>query len=211
MPAAKEAGSLDRKTGLYKFYRGLDRSYFIDNEYKHLACYDNALPIGYDQTISQPSLVYMMTCELDTDESCKVLEIGTGSGYQTVLLAEFSDAVYTMEKIPALSAGAKRRIDGLGYGNVFFKVGDGSEGWEEYSPYDRIMVTAAASYVPEPLLHQLKSPGRMVIPVGESGYQELLLIVKDENGKVAKHSLSDVLFVELKGKYGWDRRVGGNR
>jgi len=181
----------------------LDRSFFIDNEYKAYAHIDNALPIGHGQTISQPSLVYGMTMRLELDKELKVLEIGTGSGYQTAFLAEFAGEVYTVERIEDLSLKARQRLEALGYKNVFYKIGDGSKGWPEYQPYDRIIVTAAAARIPDPLLEQLKPGGKMIIPVGSRGMQNLMLISKNKNGKVNTETLEPVLFVELKGEYGW--------
>lgn len=195
---------MKRNKRLYDFYINLDRSFFIDGEYKHFAHCDSALPIGHEQTISQPTLVYRMTEELKLSNKLTVLEIGTGSGYQTVFLAEFAGFVYTVERIEELSLKAQARIEKLGYKNVKFKIGDGSEGWEEYAPYDRIIVTAASAKVPEPLIEQLKPLGRMIIPVGRRGLQDLLLIKKKRDGSIEKESLGEVVFVELRGRYGWD-------
>lgn len=188
---------------LFEFFKKLDRSFFIDNEYKEFANYDNALPIGHEQTISQPSLVYEMTSKLDINKNLKVLEIGTGSGYQTTLLAEFSEKVYTVEKIDALSIKAQERLAKLGYDNVEFKIGDGCEGWVEFAPYDRIIVTAAAGSLPLPLVEQLKPGGKMIIPIGKMGLQVLYLIKKDDKGNIEEEPIEEVVFVELKGKYGW--------
>lgn len=187
------------------FFRSLDRSYFLSSEYKEYAHWDRALPIGHEQTISQPSLVVEMTVLLELSKDARVLEIGTGSGYQTVFLAEFAGAVYTVERIRELADQARERLRELGYKNIEFKVGDGSLGWEEYAPYDRIIVTAGASQVPEELVRQLAPGGRMVIPVGRQGCQELLLITKDREDQVAEQNLGKVAFVELKGKYGWTK------
>jgi protein-L-isoaspartate(D-aspartate) O-methyltransferase len=186
------------------FFQHLDRALFIDNENKALAHIDSALPIGFGQTISQPSLVLQMTELLLPEPDSTVLEIGTGTGYQTALLAEFSAKVYTIERIGALSDRAQSRLVKLGYINVEFLVADGSAGWPEKAPFDRIMVTAAAARVPEDLVGQLKKGGRMVVPVGGRYSQDLLLITKDENGRVFRSSIEAVIFVELKGKYGWD-------
>ncbi|MFA7673053.1 MAG: protein-L-isoaspartate(D-aspartate) O-methyltransferase [Clostridia bacterium] len=191
------------ETSIYKFYKQLDRAHFIDNGSKPFAHYDEALPIGHGQTISQPSLVLQMTLCLAPDKNCRTLEIGTGSGYQTALLAEFSDHVFTVEKISELSVSARKRLDKLGYGNIEYLIGDGSAGWPLYAPYDRIMVTAAARQVPEELVEQLSLNGRMMIPVGERYNQDLLLIKKDESGKISRETVNKVIFVELKGKYGW--------
>lgn len=198
---------------LKAFAKKLDRALFVEDEYKRYAYDDCALPIGFEQTISQPSLVLKMTCmlELAPDKSSKVLEIGTGSGYQTALLAEFSDSVYTVEKIKELSEKAEKRLGKLGYKNIKYKIGDGSEGWIENSPYDRIIVTAAASKVPTELTNQLKAGGRMVIPVGPRNVQELLLITKDKEGQIHIHSDVNVVFVELRGKYGWTEKNQGDR
>lgn len=190
---------------LYDFFHKLDRAFFIENENKQFAHNDEALPIGYEQTISQPSLVLEMTELLDVNKQCKVLEIGTGSGYQTVFLAELAREVYTVERIKELSWKAVERFMKLGYANVQFRIGDGSEGWEEFAPYDRIMVTAGAGEVPQALLEQLKPGGKMVIPVGVKGKQQLLLIRKDEGGKVTTKIMGMVKFVELKGEYGWNQ------
>ena len=188
---------------LVAFYNRLDRSYFIDNDMKLFAAIDSPLPIGFGQTISQPSLVLEMTRLLNPDTGCKVLEIGTGSGYQTALLAQFSRAVYTIERISELAEKAKERLAGLGFSNIFFKTGDGSEGWPENAPYDRIMVTAAAGSVPTDLLDQLAHGGRMIIPIGPESLQDLQLISKDDAGEIRIESVGMVRFVEMKGKYGW--------
>ncbi|NLC69565.1 MAG: protein-L-isoaspartate(D-aspartate) O-methyltransferase [Clostridiaceae bacterium] len=190
---------------LYRFFKNLDRSLFIDNEYKAYAHIDSALPIGHGQTISQPSLVYTMTLRLELNKELKVLEVGTGSGYQTAFLAEFAGEVYTVERIEELSIKAKQRLESLGYRNIFYKIGDGSMGWQEHQPFDRIIVTAAAVRIPDPLLGQLKPGGKMIIPVGSRGIQNLLLINKDQNGRITSEALEPVLFVELKGSYGWSK------
>lgn len=196
---------MEKNQELYQFYTNLNRSLFIDDEYSKLYAHnDSALPIECGQTISQPSLVYKMTDILDLKKEHRVLEIGTGSGYQTAFLSRFAGTVYTVERFAYLSDKAKERLQKLGYGNIHFKIGDGSEGWMAHSPYDRIIVTAAAGRVPDPLLKQLAPGGKMVIPVGMRGWQELLLIWKDESGKVGEERLVSVSFVELKGEYGWN-------
>jgi len=189
---------------LMNFYKNLNRAYFIDNEYKSYADLDTPLPIGYDQTISQPLLVLEMTSRLDVNKDSKVLEIGTGSGYQTALLAKFAKSVYTVERIKELSESSKNKLDRLGYKNIFYKISDGSEGWPEHGPYDRIIATAAAQSIPEELINQLRNNGRMVIPIGPKDFQELLLIKKDTKGVTSIEVLTMVRFVEMKGKYGWD-------
>ena len=182
------------------YFQKLDRSFFMD-ELKEFAYMDEAIPIGYEQTISQPSLVLEMTLAIDLQPDVKVLEIGTGSGFQTALLAAFSDAVFTIERIAALHERAKERLDEAGFSNIHFKLDDGSTGWEEHAPYDRIMVTAAAAQVPRELVEQLAIGGKMIIPVGTPLLQELLLLEKDEDGEVNTTVLDEVRFVPLKGKY----------
>lgn len=190
---------------LYTFIKKLDRSFFIDSEHKVYADYDSALPIGLGQTISQPSLVHEMTELLDLNKKLKVLEIGTGSGYQTVLLAEFAGSVYTVERHEELSKKAQKKLEDLGYNNISFKVGDGSYGWEEHAPYDRIIVTAAAGEIPNSLIEQLVPNGFMLIPVGEKGYQQLTLVMKDLHNQVTTQHIGDVTFVELVGEHGWNQ------
>lgn len=185
---------------IISYFKQMDRSFFMDAN-KNLAIFDQALPIGFEQTISQPSLVLEMTLALDLQPQQKTLELGTGSGFQTALLAAFSGSVYTIERIETLHRRAKERLVQLNFHNVHFKLGDGSEGWKEHAPYDRIMVTAAASEVPKELLQQLNEGGKMVIPVGSSFSQELRLIEKDQKGKIYTTLLNEVVFVPLKGKY----------
>ena len=190
---------------LYTFLKKLDRSFFIDNEHKFYANYDSALPIGLGQTVSQPSLVHEMSELLELNKDLKVLEIGTGSGYQTAILAEFAGSVYTVERHEELSKTAQKKLGELGYSNISFKVGDGSYGWEEYSPYDRIIVTAAAGEIPNSLIEQLSPNGFMIIPVGEKGYQRLTLVTKDSQNRVTTEHIGDVTFVELVGEHGWNQ------
>jgi protein-L-isoaspartate(D-aspartate) O-methyltransferase len=190
---------------LTEFFYKLNRKDFLDDHYKDYSDLDNPLPIGYGQTISQPSLVLQMTRELELEKNHKVLEIGTGSGYQTAFLAEFSGEVYTVERIAELSHKAKSRIDKLGYNNVYFKVGDGSFGWNEHAPYDRIIVTAAAGRIPDTLIDQLKTGGKMILPVGESDLQELVRVTKTGERIIEKEYLTLVRFVELVGEYGWGK------
>lgn len=190
----------NQKEDIISYFEKLDRSLFMD-EHKEFAYLDEPLPIGHEQTISQPSLVLKMTLALNLQPHSKVLEIGTGSGFQTALLAAFSDSVYTIERIEALHERAKERLEEAGFVNIHYKLDDGSTGWEEHSPYDRIMVTAAAAQLPQELIDQLARGGKMIIPVGTPFLQELLLIEKDENGKIHTEVLDNVRFVPLKGKY----------
>ncbi len=190
---------------LLSLFRKLDRTLFLDSEYKDYAALDRPLPIGMGQTISQPSLVLQMTALLQPDRGCRVLEIGTGSGYQTALLAMAAGEVYTVERIPELSEKARRRLDALDIVNVHYRVGDGSDGWPEHAPFDRVIVTAGAGTVPETLIDQLKPGGIAVAPVGPKGVQQLLRITKDTDGQVHTDSIGAVAFVELVGRYGWGK------
>jgi protein-L-isoaspartate(D-aspartate) O-methyltransferase len=182
------------------YFNTLDRSLFMDKN-KEMANVDSPFSIGYGQTISQPSLVLEMTQLLMPDKDMKTLEIGTGSGYQTALLSEFSKEVFTIERIPQLYIKAKTRLESMGYSNVHFKMDDGTMGWPEFSPFDRIIVTAAARYIPSSLTNQLAINGRMIIPVGGANFQELLLVTKDENGEINTINKGYVRFVPLIGKY----------
>ena len=161
---------------------------------------DRPLPIGHGQTISQPYIVAFMTELLDPEPSHKVLEVGTGSGYQAAVLAELASEVYTIEIIEELGKPAKERLEKLGYENVEVKVADGYYGWEEHAPFDSIIVTCAAGHVPSPLIKQLKPGGRMCIPVGTVfGPQYLFIIVKQKDGSVKSRSVLPVRFVPLVG------------
>lgn len=179
------------------YFKSLNRRHFMDM-YQDSADYDRAVPIGYGQTISQPSLVLLMTQQLKLQPDSKVLEIGTGSGFQTALLSEFSNSVYTVERIKVLHHSAKKRLKNLGYSNIHFHYGDGHNGWKEHAPYDRIMVTAASDEIPRPLIDQLAAGGRMIIPVGEWGQQALKLVEKDKTGNINTSNITYVMFVEFK-------------
>ncbi|NLZ77281.1 MAG: protein-L-isoaspartate(D-aspartate) O-methyltransferase [Spirochaetales bacterium] len=179
------------------FLRSLDRSLFLEGPAKRYADYDGPLPIGFDQTISQPSLVAYMTDALDVDKTHRILEIGTGSGYQTAFLAHFAKEVVTIERIRELSVTAKERLDDLGYHNITYIIGDGTRGWAERAPYDRIMVTAAPDEIPPLLIEQLRVGGKMVIPCGGRGHQELVLVKKAPDRSISRTKLLDVAFVPL--------------
>lgn len=189
-----------------KCFSSLQRSFFVDGSMRKYADLDMPLPIGFGQTISQPSLVLQMTRLLAPEKNSRVLEIGTGSGFQTALLAKMAREVYTVERIPELMAKAKKRLEALDLTNIYFKVGDGSKGWEEHAPYDRIMVTAAARVVPAELIQQLAEGGRMVIPVGPRESQELKLVIRTAGGGIQVETVERVRFVELKGEYGWSKK-----
>ena len=187
---------MNNKEKIIKHYNELDRSYFMDQHKEH-SHRDIPFPIGHGQTISQPSLVLKMTLLLQVDTDSKVLEIGTGSGYQTALLSKFSKIVYTVERIKELHLKAKDRLTKAGYLNIKFKLDDGHLGWEEHAPYDRIMVTACAESLPDKLVEQLAPNGKMVIPVESNLAQDLMLITKSPEGKIEKEVIGKVRFVEL--------------
>lgn len=165
--------------------------------------YENRpLPIGHGQTISQPYIVALMTDLLEPDADDVVLEVGTGSGYQAAVLAELVGRVYTIEIVEALATSAGERLQALGYDNVTTRLGDGYYGWEEHAPFDSIIVTAAASHVPPPLIDQLKPGGRMVIPVGARFMTQLLLLLeKGSDGEVVTRQIAAVRFVPLTGAH----------
>jgi len=175
------------------------RHEFVPEEYRSQAYADHPLPIGYGQTISQPYIVALMTQLLELRPTDKVLEIGTGSGYQAAILAELCKEVYTVEIIKELAEQAEKRLKRLGYTNVHVKHGDGYYGWEEHAPFDAIIVTAAPDHIPPPLIAQLKDGGRMVIPVGPPGGYQTLWLVKKEGEKIITRNITGVIFVPLTG------------
>lgn len=185
-------------------FRKVPRHLFVDQALFEQAYDDNALPIGLSQTISQPYVVAFMTQILELKENEKILEIGTGSGFQTAILAQFSKRVYTIERIRDLGEKALQKLRAMGYANVVFKVGDGTKGWQQHSPFDKILVTAAAPYTPEELLKQLAPNGRLLIPVGERYVQQLELYIKKADNSVIKESTLGVVFVPLVRDTGWE-------
>jgi len=174
----------------------VERHLFVPEQYRSGAYGDHPLPIGEGQTISQPYIVAFMTQVLDLKRSDKVLEIGTGSGYQAAVLGELSDKVYTIEINEPLGNRAKELLKDLGYSNVKVKVGDGYKGWKEHAPFDAIIVTCAPTHVPGPLKEQLKEGGRMIIPVGET-YAQKLLYIKKINNELKQQSEFPVRFVPM--------------
>jgi protein-L-isoaspartate(D-aspartate) O-methyltransferase len=180
------------------------RHLFVDASYEHQAYNDYPLPIGHGQTISQPYMVAVMTELLELKGSEKVLEIGTGSGYQTAILASLCDRVYSIERISALTAQARKTLKQLGLKNVNCIVGDGSIGWKEYAPYDGIIVTAGAPEIPNALITQLAEKGRLVIPVGDE-FSQVLNVVKKHKGRIYRQEHFGCTFVPLVGKRGWDK------
>ena len=174
------------------------RDKFVPPAMKPAAFDDGPLPIGHGQTISQPYIVALMTDMLALGPDDRVLEIGTGSGYQTAILSHLCRQVYSVELIAGLREAAAERLVELGYRNIETRTGNGYEGWPEHAPYDGIIVTAAAPHVPEPLIEQLKRGGRMAIPVGRPySHQELLLVEKNAQGEVTSKSVLGVAFVPL--------------
>lgn len=179
--------------------RAVRRELFLPADQRRHAGEDTALPIGHQQTISQPSLVAFMTEQLGPTARSRVLEIGTGSGYQTAILAELAGSVYTVERLRDLADSARARLDSLGYRNVFYRLGDGAKGWPEEAPFDRVMVTAAAEVLPDALVDQLAIGGRLVVPVGSvsDDNQRLMLIEKLAGGDLRRTDLGGVRFVPL--------------
>ncbi|MDQ3701585.1 MAG: protein-L-isoaspartate(D-aspartate) O-methyltransferase [Chloroflexota bacterium] len=181
------------------------RDVFVDEAHRHLAFQDTALPIGHAQTISQPTVVAVMTEALQVEASQRVLEVGTGSAYQTAVLAELAGEgeVLSIERSPELANLAERRLHYLGYANVRVVVGDGTLGLPQHAPFDRILVTAAAPTVPPALIDQLAPGGRLVIPVGGRGDQRLVVVQRGDDGGLLEQSLGQVRFVPLVGAQGW--------
>jgi protein-L-isoaspartate(D-aspartate) O-methyltransferase len=178
--------------------REVPRHEFVPAHLKKYAYADEPLPIGEDQTISQPYIVAYMTEYLDLEDNDKVLEIGTGSGYQAAVLAEIVDTVYTIEIVDVLAESAEKTLERLGYENVLVKRGDGYAGWPEHAPFDAIIITAAPTKIPQPLKEQLKTGGSMILPLGDYS-QELVLIEKNNEGFEQK-SLLPVRFVPMTGE-----------
>ncbi len=175
------------------------RHLFVGEEFQGLAYSDQPLPVGEEQTISQPYMVALMTELLRLEGDEKVLEIGTGSGYQTAVLAELAREVYTVEIIKTLARKAKKLLEDTGYGNIHFRIGDGYFGWEEHAPFDVIIVTCGPDEVPQPLVDQLAEGGRLVIPVG-SMYQTLTILEKVE-GEIKEHESISCRFVPMTRSY----------
>jgi len=170
---------------------------YVPNELQDVAYANIPLPIGHGKTISQPFIVALMTDLLDLQEDDRVLEIGTGLGYQAAILAELVDRVYTVEIIEELSLEAAERLGGSGYGNIQVKIGDGGQGWPENGPYDKVIVTAAPELIPPALIEQLRPGGRLVIPAGLEDQQQLMLMEKDASGRMSSTEIIPVVFSRL--------------
>jgi protein-L-isoaspartate(D-aspartate) O-methyltransferase len=183
--------------------RRVPRHLFVEEALRDRAYGDHALPIGEEQTISQPYIVALMTSLLQLTGQEKVLEIGTGSGYQTAVLAELARRVCSIERLPRLAQRARALLDGLGYSNVWVRVGSGTLGWPDEAPFDRIVVTAGGPSVPPPLFEQLAVNGRMILPLGDMEAQTLT-VVENANGTMRLTPHGDCKFVRLVGKYAWE-------
>ena len=183
-------------------FNRVERHLFVDGAMYAQAYDDNALPIGFGQTISQPYVVALMTELLEIERDDKILEIGTGSGFQTAILAQFTRRVYTIERHRELSDAARKRLREQGYANVVFKAGDGSLGWPQHGPFNKIIVTAGAPVLPQTLTDQLAVGGRMIIPTGDKKQQDLVVYDKTAQG-LSKFTAAQVLFVPLIGSQGW--------
>jgi protein-L-isoaspartate(D-aspartate) O-methyltransferase len=183
--------------------RSVPRHLFVQEALRAQAYEDHPLPIGHGQTISQPFIVALMSQIIEPQAGLRVLEIGTGSGYQAAVLAEMGLEVYTVERIRELHAAARDLLRTLKYRKVRLKLDDGTLGWPEAAPYDRILVTAGGPAVPAPLIEQLADPGILVIPVGASKRMQELVVVRKEGGRVVRESKGGVAFVDLVGTHGW--------
>lgn len=183
--------------------RKVPRHFFVDEALQEQAYSDHPLPIADKQTISQPYIVALMTEKLELQGHEKVLEIGTGSGYQAAILAELAQRVFSIERLPGLAYRANQALRKLGYTNVIVRVADGTLGWPDEAPFDGIIVTAGAPKVPQPLVDQLAMGGRLVVPVGDRLSQSLILVERVPEG-IRKTDLGGVRFVDLVGKWGWE-------
>jgi protein-L-isoaspartate(D-aspartate) O-methyltransferase len=188
--------------GVLEAMRKVPRHLFVDEALRDQAYSDHPLPIADNQTISQPYIVALMTESLELNGAEKVLEIGTGSGYQSAILAELADRVFSVERYPDLAHRANAILRKQGYQNIIVRVGDGSLGWPDDAPFDGVIVTAGTPKIPQPLIDQLKMGGRLVVPVGDRLGQDLILVRRVAEG-IKKTNLGGVRFVNLVGKLGW--------
>jgi protein-L-isoaspartate(D-aspartate) O-methyltransferase len=193
--AARASGVSDER--VLEALRAVPREEFVPRDQRKHAHEDRSLPIQFGQKITQPSLVALMTQMLRISRKDKVLEIGTGSGYQAAILAELTPRVYSIEIIPELASSARERLRRLGYKTVQVRTGDGYQGWPAHAPFDSIIVTCAPEHVPKPLVEQLKEGGRMVIPVGPEGGKQMLYLLKKQKGKLTSTRIVPVRFVPL--------------
>jgi protein-L-isoaspartate(D-aspartate) O-methyltransferase len=183
--------------------RRVPRHRFVQEALRTRAYGDHPLPIGEEQTISQPFIVGLMTSLLELTGREKILEVGTGSGYQTAVLAELARRVCSIERLPRLAERARANLESLGYDNVWVRVGNGALGWPDEAPFDRIIVTAGGPSIPPPLVQQLADGGRMVLPVGRADNQ-VLTVVDNVGGEIRQREHGECKFVKLVGKYAWE-------
>ena len=195
--AARETGKATLSDTVMEVMKAVPRHEFVPVELRAFAYSDSPLPIGYDKTISQPFIVALMTDLLDLQPTDRVLDVGTGLGYQAAILAKLVDRVYTVEILEELAEGARRRLSDQGTINVELRIGDGSSGWAEHSPFDKILVAAAPDLIPTPLLSQLKPGGKMIIPAGIEDAQQLMLVEKNEKGQLNVEEILPVRFSSL--------------
>lgn len=179
------------------------RHLFVAEDLRYRAYEDGPLPIGKSQTISQPYIVALMVQALELKGDERILEIGTGSGYEAAILAELDIELYSIERLEELALKARAILDRLGYRNISIRVGDGTLGWQEHAPYDAVIISAAAPQIPRPLIEQLKPDGVLVLPMGEEDFQTLVRIRKGKDG-ISEEYLGDCRFVKLKGAHGWE-------
>ncbi len=184
-------------------FNQVPRHAFVPEDKQHMAYGDYPLPVGDGQTISQPYIVALMTDALELTSNDKVLEIGTGSGYQAAILAELVKEVFSIERIEGLAENARQILEGLGYENIQLRIDDGTLGWKDQAPFDGIIVTAASPRIPKSLTDQLNIGGRMVIPVGDMTSQDLIKVKKSQEGELEKTNLGGCRFVPLKGEEAW--------
>jgi len=197
------------KRGIYdkeilEAFKTVPRHLFIPPQQRGFAYSDCPLAIGQDQTISQPYIVALMTKSLEIQPGMSILEVGTGSGYQAAILAFLKVKVYSIERIALLAEEARKVLDSLGYQSVKIKVGDGTLGWKEHAPYDRIIVTAASMQLPKALVEQVKVGGKIIIPLGERFHQDLTVINKINKNEIKKENICGCIFVPLIGEGGWN-------
>ena len=200
----KKLGEADGRTAIadqrvLKVMGEVPRHKFVPDRYWRMAYDDRPLPIGHDQTISQPYIVAFMTEALKLKPEDRVLEIGTGSGYQAAVASKLAKEIYTIEIVKPLGETAKKLLKDEGYKNVYVRIGDGYQGWPEKAPFDAIIVTCAPEKIPKPLVEQLKDGGRMVIPVGKSGGRQELYILEKKSGKMSRKAILPVRFVPMTG------------
>lgn len=183
-----------------KAMKSVPRHNFVPEKYRNEAYADHPLPIGHGQTISQPYIVALMTQELGVKKGDRVLEIGTGSGYQAAVLAELTDEVYSIEIIPELAESASKTLKENCYFSVKVKQGDGYFGWEEHAPFDKIIITAAATHIPRPLIDQLKDNGQLIVPLGSTLYHQTLTLISKDNNELKSEYITSVRFVPMTGE-----------